>query len=222
MGLAFQVAGPKPKIVSAAAALPDNVPAALREGELPAGLYVSFTIKADNVEAPASITLNCSEPALSLGALKVRLGDRNQGVKFVSAGAGTFYASLDPGTVGQSGCSLNAVMESESAGASAPFALGKVVRMPRIDSISWTDEKAAGGYVAILRGVDLERIEKAGWEGAQGVVVTDAPKAADRDTQTLRVVLPWPPPSPLAPLMVWLRGDAEGRKALVRASQTGR
>jgi len=212
-GLAFQVAGPKPKITAAAAALPDVVPTALREGELPAGSYVSFTIKADNVEAPASITLQCAEPALGLGALKVRLGDRNQGVKFVASGAGTYYASLDPGVVGQSGCSLTAVIESEAAGASAAFPLGTVVRMPRIDSIAWTDEKSAGGYVAILKGIDLERLEKAGWEGQAGVVVTESPKAADRDTQTLGVVLPWPPPSPLAPLQVWLRGDSQGRKA---------
>jgi hypothetical protein len=215
-GLLFQVAGPKPRITSAAAALPDEVPTALRDGELPAGAYVSFTIKADNVEAPASIVFSCAEPTLSLGAVKVRLGDRNQGVRFVAAGPGTFYASLDPGAAGQSGCGLQAVIESESAGASAAYALGRVVRTPRIDSIGWTDEKAAGGYVAVLKGVDLERLEKVGWEGQPGITVTDAPKAAVRDTQTLRVVLPWPPPSPLASPMVWLRGDTQGRKAAVK------
>jgi hypothetical protein len=216
-GLAFQIAGAKPKITAATPAMPDDLPAALRDGELPAGLYVSFTIKADNVEAPASIALSCAESALGFGGLKVRLGERTQAVKFVASGSGVYYASFDPGSVGQSGCTLNAVIETEAAGASTSVALGKVVRLPRLDALTWTDEKAQGGYVAILRGTDLERIEKAGWDGqGTGVAVTDAPKAADRDTQTLRVVLPWPPPSPLAPLQIWLRGDSQGRKAVIR------
>jgi hypothetical protein len=218
-GLAFQVAGPKPRIASAKAVLPEELPMALRDGELPAGFQVAFRLLAENVEAPATLTVECSEPARTLGVLKVRLGERRSGVKFDSAGAGAFYAVLDPGAVGQSGCALTASIESDTAGASVAFPLGRVVRLPRIDSLTWTEERAEGGYVAILRGADLELIDKAGWEGQSGVAVSSAPKAVDRDLQSLRVVLPWPPPSPLAAVQAWLRGDTQARACLVRASR---
>ena len=216
-GLAFQVAGPKPKITAAAATTSEDPPAALREGELLAGSQVSFTLKADNVEAPASLVVDCAEPARSLGALKIRLGERKTGVKFDSVGAaGGFYAAFDPGVVGQPGCSLTAMIESEAAGQSAPFGLGRVVRLPRIESLVWTEEKTAQGYVGILRGTDLELIDKAGWEGQAGVSVSGAPRSVDREMQSLRVALPWPPPSPLAPVSIWLRGDSQGRKCVIR------
>lgn len=221
-GLAFQVTGPKPRVTAATAALADDLPAAVRDGELPSGALVSFTIRAENVEAPASLVADCSDAAKSLGGLRIRLGERRSGgVKFdAAAGAGTYFASFDPGAVGQTGCELQVSIETEAAGKSAPFAAGRVVRLPRITSLTWTDEKQQGGYVAILRGTDLEVIEKAGWEGQPGVAVTAAPKAASgaEPMQTLRVVLPWPPPSPLAPVAVWLRGDnasAGGRKCVI-------
>lgn len=221
-GLAFQVAGPTPRVTAAAAALADDLPAAVREGELPSGALVSFTIRADNVETPASLVADCSDATKSLGGLRIRLGERRAGgVKFdAAAGAGTYFAAFDPGAVGQTGCELQLSIETEAAGKSAPFTAGRVVRLPRITSLTWTDEKQAGGYVAILRGTDLEVIEKAGWEGQPGVAVSAVPKAASgsEPMQTLRVVLPWPPPSPLAPVAVWLRGDnasTGGRKCVI-------
>ncbi len=230
-GLTFQVAGPKPNVTAATAALPDELPAALRDGELPSGTLVSFTIRADNVEAPASLVADCGDATRSLGAMKIRLGERRAGgTKFdaSAAGAGTYFAAFDPGSVGQSGCDLQLSIESGASGKSAPFSAGRVVRLPRIASLAWTDEKSAGGYVAVLRGADLEVIEKAGWEGQPGIAVAASPKAVSASSdvsQTLRVVLPWPPPSPLAPVTVWLRGDGSqqtGRKVVLPVStQTG-
>ena len=208
-GLQFQVAGPKPKIVSVTATLPDSLPAALREHELPSGMPVAFAIQAENVEAPASLLASCADPARSLGSWKIRLGERRaNGAKFDSAGKQTYFAVLDPGEAGQSGCQLQFTIETEAAGTSAPTPVGRVVRLPKIQSLTWTDEKSPNGFVAIVRGSDLERIEKAGWENQPGAAITTAPKGAD--AQTLRIVLPWPPPSPLAPLFVWLRGEEEG------------
>jgi hypothetical protein len=205
-GLQFQVAGPRPKINSVIATLPDELPAALRDKEVPSGALVSFAIQAENVEAPASLVASCTDAAKSLGTWRIRLGERRpNGTKFDSAGKQAYFATLDPGEAGQSGCELQFAIESEAAGASEPAKAGRIVRLPKIQSLTWTDEKSANGFVAMVRGSDLELIEKAGWEGQPGANVASAPKGAD--VQTLRIVLPWPPPSPLAPLFVWLRGE---------------
>ena len=78
-GLAFQVAGPKPRVTAAVATLADDLPATVREGELPSGSLVSFTIRAENVEAPASLVADCSDATKSLGGLRIRLGERRSG-----------------------------------------------------------------------------------------------------------------------------------------------
>ncbi|BDC49122.1 hypothetical protein F183_A14380 [Bryobacterales bacterium F-183] len=213
-GLQFQVTGPKPKILSVTPTLPDDLPAALRDKEVPSGAVVPFAIQAENVEAPASLIASCSDPVKALGPWRIRLGERrSNGTKFDSAGKQAYFAALDPGEVAQSGCDLQFAIETEAAGASAPVAVGKVVRLPKIQSFTWTDEKSTNGFVALLKGTDLELIEKAGWENQPGAAVTAAPKGAE--VQTLRVTLPWPSPSPLAPLYIWLRGEeaaGAGRK----------
>ena len=64
--------------------------------------------------------------------------------------AGSFRST--PGAVGQSGCTLTAVMETEELGKSDPFTLGKVVRLPHIDSFAMTDEKSPEGFYGVLKG----------------------------------------------------------------------
>ena len=83
--------------------------------------------------------------------------------------------------------------------------IGRVVRL--------TNEQADPGYAAVLKGWDLETIEKTGWDAANGLAVPEPPRnlAAEGDRQTLRIIVPWPSPAPLAPLFIWLRGDKEGR-----------
>jgi hypothetical protein len=45
------------------------------------------------------------------------------------------------------------------------------VRLPRIESVTLTNEKVEQGFAAVLRGWDLETIEKAGWDAATGLAV---------------------------------------------------
>jgi hypothetical protein len=212
--VAFQIAGPKPRLVSATAGAPDNPGIAILDGEVLAGGIAGFTLKVENADSPAGLNVECAEPGKQIAPLKIRLGERRADSKLVAIGPGAWFATFDPGTVGQSGCTLNATIETDAAGRSAPVAIGKVVRLPHIDNLVWTDQAATGGYVAILRGNDLETIEKAGWDPASGVPVTAVPTMSG-DKQALRVTLPWPPPSPLAPLQIWLRGEAQPRVAKV-------
>jgi hypothetical protein len=41
------------------------------------------------------------------------------------------------------------------------------------------------------------------------------PAAGEGSKQTLRIAMPWPSPTPKAPLYVWLRGESEGRATRV-------
>ena len=210
--VAFQVAGPRPRIASTTAGTADDQGVAIRDGEVPAGSLVGFTLKVENADAPALLHIECAEPSRQILPLRIRLGERRSDAKLGSVGPGAWFATFDPGTVGQSGCTLSASVETDAAGRSAAVVLGKVVRLPRIDTLTWTDEKSQGGYLAVLQGADLETIEKAGWEVSSGITVTAVPKQSG-EKQTLRVVLPWPPPSPLAPAQIWLRGEPQPRTA---------
>src|SRR5262249_21244541 len=148
----------------------------------------------------------CAEPALRL---------QSQKVNGTPAGEGTLVISFDPGAVGQPGCTVTASIESDDA--AEAFALGKVVRLPRIDGFSLSDERAGNGFTGILRGFDLETIEKTGWDARTGIAVPELPRpiAGEGAKQSLRIAMPWPSPTPKSPLFVWLRGETEGRATKV-------
>lgn len=213
--IALQVVAPRPKIVEAKASIARDLAIAPRDGEIPAGSWVSFAIKIDPADAQPALTLACAEPAHTAQSMKLHPGEKTSNAQLVSTG-GVLFLSLDPGTVGSSGCTLNATIETE-VGKSDPAVLGKIVRFPRIESFLMTDEKSGEGFFGILRGFDLETIEKTGWDSRAGVAVAELPRpiAGEGAKQSLRVVMPWPSPSPKAPLAVWLRGEADARTTKV-------
>jgi hypothetical protein len=150
--------------------------------------------------------------------LTLRPGDRSSSARLDLAGDGLLFLSLDPGAVGHPGCELVAVLET-SEGVSDPLTLGRVTRVPSISSFALTDQKVAESvFAGILTGSGLETIEKTGWDGQNGLPVTSIPVPAPDDPlrQTLRVSLPWPSPTPHAPLFIWLRGETQGRATGVK------
>jgi hypothetical protein len=150
-----------------------------------------------------------------LQSVRVRSGEKLPAAKLNATGEGSLFAWFDPGAIGTPGCTLRAAVDTESAGISDPIAVGRVVRLPRIDSLTLTNEKVDQGYIAVLNGRDLETIEKTGWDASNGLPVPGPPRtlAGEADRQTLRIVVPWPSPTPMAPLFFWLRGDKDGRPA---------
>jgi hypothetical protein len=213
---ALEVAGPRPRITSMDRSLPDDLGVAVRPGELPAGSFVSFSLAVENVEGPPAVQLGCgeSEPALTL-----HTGEKRSEAKLDSAGPGMLFLSVEPSAVGRPGCTLMSSVEAVP-GRSDRHELGRVVRLPRIESFTLTDEKAGeSAYVGILTGQDLELIERAGWDATTGLPVESLPRplAQGGPRQTLKIALPWPSPSPHAPVYIWLRGESEGRATKARS-----
>lgn len=104
---------------------------------------------------------------------------------------------------------MTAAAETSEGVVSEPATLGRVVRLPRIESIAFTGEKLSdGSYAAVLTGQDLEVIEKSAWSGNGGVAVggLPVPVAGQQFKQTLRVGMPWPSPAPRSAVYVWIGG----------------
>jgi len=213
---ALQILGPRPRITRIQTSLAEEFSVLVREGELPAGSMASFSIQVENLGGEPAIHLHC----LSGGqALALHAGDRHASARLESAGQGLLFLSVDPAAAGQPGCELEAAVESAPEGVSDSIRLGRIVRLPRIESFTLTDEMIRPGiYAGILRGEDLEVIEKTGWNPQTGTPVEELPKpiTGHARQQTLRIALPWPSPTPHAPLYVWLRGEHQGRKTQVR------
>jgi hypothetical protein len=181
------------------ASLPLDLGVALRDGELPAGVFAGLSLRAEQVEGPATLRLRCGDQETTLDPRPLRPSEY-----FVS------YAA-------PAACAVTAVVATE-AGRSHPFPAGRAVRLPRIESFTLTDEKLPGDlFAGTLRGQDLETIEKAGWTATAPQPVPGLPvPSGDGPQQTLKIALPWPSPAPRSPLYVWLRGESEPRATTAR------
>ena len=211
---ALEVVGPRPKIIRASESASQAMDVALRQGEIAAGTAVSFALETENAGAHPTVALTCTNAGDVKHPLALHPGERNGSAQLDFAGEGVLFLSLDPGSVGQSGCQLVATATLEETGTSDPYTLGRVIRLPHIERFLLTDEKEGGHlYIGSLTGQELQTIEKTGWDGKNGYPVQGIPTpvAGDPQEQTLKIELPWPPPSPRAPLYVWLRGETEGR-----------
>ncbi len=211
---AFTVVGPRPCIARVERSLPENLGVALKPGELPAGSVSSFSMRVKNLDSRPVLRFECIEPAKTLSAERLHPGESRPGARLEAAGSGTLFASVDPGAIGQAGCTLVAVVKTAD-GISDPYTLGQVVRLPRIESFTLTEEKLGdSGYAGVLKGENLETIEKTGWDAQTGLPVSDLPKPVlgEGQKQMLRIPVPWPAPSPHAPLYIWLQGETQGRQ----------
>ncbi|MBV8907262.1 MAG: hypothetical protein JOZ22_26770, partial [Acidobacteriia bacterium] len=117
------------------------------------------------------------------------------------------------------GCLLQAVIDNGTNGASQPFPLARILRMPQIDSFTVSADPPANGMRQYqLTGQNLELIDKLGWDDHTGISVLGLPTplAGPGMKQSITLNLPDPPASDAA-LYVWLRGDQQGRLATIKA-----
>jgi hypothetical protein len=209
---AVETLGARPRILNATASL-SELPVVVRNGELPAGTFSSIAIKTDGSEV-AAVAIQCN------GAEeKLRIGAREAWGSATQVSKDNIFLTIDPGGRWAAGCLVNASVENADGLLSEPVVLGRIVRLPRIEAITFTGDRLSdGNYAAILTGQDLEVIERTGWDGKSGVPVASMPTpvAGPSLRQTLRIGMPWPSPAPRSPVFVWLRGEQDGRETNVR------
>ena len=212
----LKVSGPRPRIVESKLALPADLEVSLKRHELPAGVFISSMLSVRGAGANPAVRLECEGP--DAREITVSAGDSNAAARVQSVNADTLFLSFDPGAF-PTGCQVTATVDGGDQGRSDAYRLGRVVRIPRIESFKLTDESAGDGqYFGVLTGDDLEMIEKTGWDADRGVSVGTLPTpiAGEAQKQSLKVKLAWPSPTPHAPLYVWLHGDSQGRATTVR------
>lgn len=194
---ALIVAGPRPEITSVRPSLGPEPGVALRAGELPAGAFVSFAIEVINATSVSGVRLSCS----------------GTGGSVIKLAPGSRFVSFNTAAVGGPGCEVMAEAVTPDSGTSEPRDLGTIVRLPKIQAFDVSDRKAGENtWFGTLKGQDLDAIEQVGWDPSNGTVVTAVPApAGSGDEEILQIAVPWPAPSPHAPLYVWLRGEAVGR-----------
>jgi hypothetical protein len=217
---ALAIAAARPKIAGVSLSLAQQPDVRLGDGEIPAGAATSFSLAVRNIDSHPVLSLNCANDGFVKAPLVLHPGDRTTSAQLDLAGDEGLFLSVDPGLVGQSGCQLAATISTDSTGSSDPTVLGRIIRLPRIEKFALSEDKLnANLFAGTLTGIDLQMIEKTGWDAKTGYPVQGIPTpipGSNPQEQTLKVELPWPPPSPHAPIYVWLRGETAGRLTNVK------
>lgn len=213
------VVGPRPQITDVRVSFPKETNVALDKNEIPAGSAVSFAIHGKHMGIGPSLNLACEDDSETRQTVTLHPGDDKGSAELDFAGSDVLFLSLDPGMVGQSGCLLEATVTDQSTGVSNPYTLGRVTRLPRIVKFALSDHKLGRTlYAGTLTGQDLQMIDKTGWSPTDGYPVQGIPTPVrgNPQEQTLSIEMTWPPPSPRAPIYIWLRGESKGRVTAMR------
>lgn len=213
------VVGPRPKILSAKASFPAETAVVLNKGEIPAESPVSFAIRGKQIGSHPELVLACSNTTDTKQELTLYPGSQHGSRALDFAGENSLFLSVVPGSIGQSGCQLTAKVTDKIRGSSDPYELGHVIRLPRITKFTISNQKLGEAlYSGTMTGQDLQMIEKTGWNALHGYPVQGIPTPVPGhpDEQTLRIEMPWPPPSPRAPVYIWLRGESQGRRTSMK------
>jgi hypothetical protein len=210
------VLDPRPKIHEVTLSFAAQPDVQLRSGELPTGVPSGFAIRGDGLGMHPSVELSCHGESTGL---MLTIGQRTAMASLDRTGHDTLFVSADPGAIGAPGCDLEMVLTDAATGSSDPYRLGRTVRLPHIESFTLSEEKASASlYTGVLRGESLELIERAGWTPDAGwpAIGIATPVAGTPRTEILRIALPWPSPSPHAPLFIWLRDEQAARRTEAR------
>ena len=196
---AIRALGPKPVIEAVTRAPQPAGSVERRDGEIAAAAAAAFSLKVQNLPTPAHVTLACHEPSAAPPQVESK-----------PTGADTLYFTLAAGSPVP--CTMTATVSG-----SEPASLGRTVALPVIGSFTLSDEPAeeAGSFKGVLGGQGLEAIARVGWSADSVRDVASLP-APDGAAQKLGIAVPWPAPSPHAPLRIWLRGETESRLTTAR------
>lgn len=203
---AVQVVGPRPRILESKISEPEGMDITLHSGELPSGYFLSTMLRVRNLDADSTVKLTCATEGSA--EVSVRVGEHLSGASLQQLSADQLFLSFDS-SAWPSGCLVTARIDEGNNGLSEPFQIGRIIRVPKIDSFRLTTEASGEGfYVGVLTGQNLETIEKAGWDAQHpnNTLGLPAPLPGEGQKQSLKIKMPWPSPAPHAPLFIWLRG----------------
>ncbi len=215
---AVKIVGPRARITDSRLSLPPSVDVALKPGELPSGYPLSALLHVTDWAANDALALECRDDAQS--RLVLAAGVKSGTASVERLAAGELFVTFDDSTF-PNGCTLVALAGAppdtiEGAG----YELGRIVRVPRIQSLQVVEEQGGSGQLdATLTGEGLELIERIGWDPDHGTPVPELPSPipGEGQKQNLRIPLPAGSVPADAPLYVWLRGESTGRASVVRA-----
>jgi hypothetical protein len=212
---ALRITGPLPVIASSKLSLPVGLSIAINPGEFPAGSTLTAMLDVKNIEPKSVLHLSCAEDVG--GHADLHIGEQTDKSSLQQLSPDQIFLSYDTGSL-PAGCSVQAVINNGTGGRSQPYALAHIVRLPQIEQFAaTTDQTPDGKHVYVLSGLNLEMIEKAGWDQTTGFEAAELPTPipGQGQRQSLRIPLP-DPPAPNAPLYVWLRGEKLGRLTTVK------
>jgi hypothetical protein len=203
---AVRIVGPRPRIMESKLSTPEGMDIALHPGELPSGYFLSTMLRVKNLDQASVLKLGCA--SVSEPEATVRVGEQTPQASLQQLSGDQLFLSFDS-SVWPSGCVVVARVSNGNDGVSDAFQLGRIIRVPKIESFKLSTEPAGEGfYVGILTGQNLETVEKTGWDAQHPNVVIGLPTPlpGEGQKQSLKVKMPWPSPMPHAALFIWLRG----------------
>jgi hypothetical protein len=214
--IAFALAdsGPKPTLGIPRFSQNGGTGLELLQGEISMRRSFSVVLPLKGAVVDPVLSLRCEPSAEKL----LKPGDVTiPGLRLSVFSANEWFLTADPKLLGTAGCKLEAAAIDGTAGRSDPIELGTLVSLPDVEKFELTEDSTSPGlYSGSLWGVELERIERTGWEERQSIPVVELPTPEPSGKQSLKIAMPWPAPSPHARLLVWLRGEEKPRRTNVR------
>ena len=194
--------------------------------EFPAGYTLTALLDVKNIRPQSVLSLFCSE---GVGAHpSLHLGEQNATSSLQQLSPDQVFVSDDTSAF-PAGCTLEGQIDNGVDGKSQPVELAHLRRLPQISNflLAAAPPVAAAGPPSSpvlapalesyeLRGLNLELIEKVGWDTntPEAVPGLPTPIPGQGQQQSLLVNLP-DPPNPKATLYVWLRGETVPRATTV-------
>ncbi|HEY3838476.1 MAG TPA: Ig-like domain repeat protein [Bryobacteraceae bacterium] len=213
---ALEVTGPLPVIASSKLSLPKGIAITVRTDEFPAGYTLNAMLDVKNIERQSVLRLSCTDGVGDNAVLHI--GEQAATWNLQQLSPDQLFLAFDTSSL-PAGCMLQGILDNGRGGASQPFPLAHILRLPHIDSLTIADPASppsARQYQ--LTGQNLEMIDKVGWNSSAGLAISGLPTPLPGPglKQSLQFNLP-DPPSPGARLYIWMRGDQQGRESSIQA-----
>jgi hypothetical protein len=205
---AVRIVGPRPQITELMLSPPSRQNVQLEQGELPGGVLMSAMLRARQIQSNSVLRLACAQPGTTL---TLHLGERSGPISLQQLAPDQLFLSFDTSAWLQ-GCDLTATIVNGSEGESDPFAMGRIVRVPKIDKLEVSTADPAKAECDVeLTGENLETIEKAGWSTDLPLLAIDLPLPLANEGAKQSLHLHLPSPGADAQFYIWLRGESKPR-----------